>query len=164
MEKRWLETLMTKEAALDFGLDINKLVKVRRKDGTYYVYKEEVSKEMYKKINHEYWVYQKRRQREFEYLEKQGIELLSLDECKENMAIEAKSEDDLEDIAITRLMIEVLQEEINQLSDEERKLMDLVFHTDLSQRKLAEILGVTQKTISNRIKKNIENLKNKLLK
>ena len=34
MEKRWLETLMTKEAALDFGLDINKLVKVRRKDGT----------------------------------------------------------------------------------------------------------------------------------
>lgn len=164
MEKRMLETLMTKEAVDDFGLEVKDLIKVRRRDGTYYVYQEEVSKEVYEEVNREDWMYQKRRQRDFKYLEEQGMQLISLDASMENTDFEAKSEEDLEDIAITRLMLEVLQEEINKFPSEDKKLMDLVFHTDLTQRKLAQILGVSQKTISNRIRKNIEILKNKLLK
>ena len=61
-----LETLMTKEAVKDFGLDVKKLKKVRKRDGTYYVYQEEVSKEVYEEVNREDWKYKKRRQRMFE--------------------------------------------------------------------------------------------------
>ena len=57
-----LETLMTKEAVEDYGLDVNNLIKVRKRDRTYYVYQEEVSKEVYEEVNREDWKYQKRRQ------------------------------------------------------------------------------------------------------
>lgn len=60
MEKRMLETLMTKEAVKDFGLDVNDLIKVRRKDGTFYVYKEEVSEETYKEFMKLEWNYSKK--------------------------------------------------------------------------------------------------------
>lgn len=160
MEKRWLETLMTEEAVIDFGLDINKLTRVRRKDGTYYVYKEEVSKEMYHQANREYWAQQKRNQRKFDYLKEQGMQLISIDKSKDDTNFDIESESDLEEEAITRLMIEVLEEEIKKLPNFDRQLMDLVFHEDLTQRELAKILGVSVWKINNDIKKNKEILKN----
>lgn len=61
-------------------------------------------------------------------------------------------------------MLEVLEEEINKLPEIDRKLMNLVFHTDLTQRQLAEILGMSQGAINGRIKKNKEKLQKKLIK
>ncbi len=162
MEKRWLETLMTKEAALDFGLDINKLVKVRRKDGTYYVYKEEVSKEAYLEVIREERKYQKRRQRMFKKMAEKEETLISLEQSMENTDFEIESEINVEEQAEKHLMLEALADEIEKLPDFDRKLMKLVFHTDLTQRQLAEILGVSVWKINTSIKKNKEILKNNL--
>lgn len=164
MEKRMLETLMTKEAVKDFGLDVNDLIKVIRKDGTFYVYKEEVNEETYKEFMKLEWNYSKKRQRDFDYLNRNEITLLSLDRCKENEGFEVIDDENIEELAETHLMLEVLEEEINKLSEIDRELMNLVFHTDLTQRQLAEILGISQGAINGRIKKNKEKLQKKLIK
>lgn len=164
MEKRMLETLMIKETVKDFGLDVDDLIKVRRKDGTFYVYKEEVSEEIYKEFMKLEWNYSKKRQRDFDYLNRNEITLISLDRCKENEGFEVIEDDNIEELAETHLMLEVLEEEINKLSEIDRKLMNLVFHTDLTQRQLAEILGMSQGAINGRIKKNKEKLQKKLIK
>lgn len=168
MEKRWLETLMTKEAADDFGLDVNDLIKVRRKNGTYFVYKEEVSKEVYEEINREDWKYQKRRQRMFKEMAEDGVSIIPLHEV-EKMKKEDKRksinhfhESEIENMAIKHLMLEALAEEIEKLPDFDRKLMKLVFHSDLTQRQLAKILGVSVWKINTDIEKNKEFLKKRL--
>lgn len=162
MEKRWLETLMTKEAADDFGLDVNDLIKVRRKNGTYYVYKEEVSKEAYLEAIREERKYQKRRQRMFKEMAEKEETLISLEQSMEDTDFEIESEINVEEQAEKHLMLEALAEEIEKLPDFDRKLMKLVFHTDLTQRQLAEILGVSVWKINTSIKKNKEILKNNL--
>lgn len=164
MEKRMLETLMTKDAVKDFGLDVNDLIKVRRKDGTYYVYKEEVSKEIYEEVNREDWMYQKKIQRMFKEMSENGDTLISLDQSKENTNFEVISEINVEEQAEKHLMLEALAEEIEKLPDFDRKLMKLVFHTDLTQRQLADILGISQGAINGRIKKNKKILREKLIK
>ncbi|WP_019133054.1 sigma-70 family RNA polymerase sigma factor [Peptoniphilus obesi] len=164
MEKQELETLMTKEAAIDFGLDVNDLIKVKKKDGTYYVYKEKVSEEDYKKFMQEEWRLRKRRQRDFEYLKNEGMSLLSLDKSLEDINFEVKSDEDLEEIAVTRLMLEVLQDEINNLPKEDKRLMNFIFHTDLTQRQLADIFGVSVWKINTDIKKNKKILRDHLTK
>ena len=168
MEKRWLETLMTKEAADDFGLDVNDLIKVRRKNGTYYVYKEEVSKEVYEEINREDWKYQKRRQRMFKEMAEDGVSIIPLHEVEKMKKEDRRKnvnhfyESEIENMAVKHLMLEALAEEIEKLPDFDRKLMKLVFHSDLTQRQLAEILGVSVWKINTSIKKNKEILKNNL--
>ncbi len=162
MEKRMLETLMTKEAVKDFGLDVNDLIKVRRKDGTYYVYKEEVSKEAYLEVIREERKYQKRRQRMFKKMAEKEETLISLEQSMENTDFEIESEINVEEQAEKHLMLEALADEIEKLPDFDRKLMKLVFHTDLTQRQLAEILGVSVWKINTSIKKNKEILKNNL--
>lgn len=162
MEKRWLETLMTKEAADDFGLDVNDLIKVRRKNGTYYVYKEEVSKEAYLEAIREERKYQKKRQRMFKEMAEKEETLISLEQSMEDTDFEIESEINVEEQAEKHLMLEALAEEIEKLPDFDRKLMKLVFHTDLTQRQLAEILGVSVWKINTSIKKNKEILKNNL--
>lgn len=162
MEKRMLETLMTKEAVKDFGLDVNDLIKVRRKDGTYYVYKEEVSKEAYLEVIREERKYKKRRQRMFKEMAEKEEMLISLEQSMENTDFEIESEINVEEQAEKHLMLEALADEIEKLPDFDRKLMKLVFHTDLTQRQLAEILGVSVWKINTSIKKNKEILKNNL--
>lgn len=155
---------MTKEAALDFGLDINKLVKVRRKDGTYYIYKEEVSKEAYLEVIREERKYQKRRQRMFKEMAEKEETLISLDQIKENIDFEVISEINVEEQAEIHLMLEALADEIEKLPDFDKKLMKLVFHTNLTQRQLADILSISQGAINGRIKKNKKILREKLIK
>lgn len=157
-----LETLMTKEAVKDFGLDVKKLKKVRKRDGTYYVYQEEVSKEVYEEVNREDWKYKKRRQRMFEKMAEKGETLISLEQSMEDTNFEIASEVNVEEQAEKHLRLEALAEEIEKLPDFDRKLMKLDFHTDLTQRQLAEILGVSVWKINTSIKNNIEILKKRL--
>lgn len=164
MEKRMLETLMTKEAVEDFGLDVNNLIKVRKRDRTYYAYQEEVSKEVYEEVNREDWKYQKRRQRMFKKMAEKGEMLISLEQSMEDTDFEIESEINVEEQAEKHLMLEALADEIEKLPKEDRKLMKLVFRTDLTQRQLAEILDLSQGTINGRIKKNIKILKEKLIR
>jgi len=155
---------MSKEVVEDFGLDFKDLIKVRRKDGTYYIYKEEVSKEAYLEVIREERKYQKRRQRMFKEMAEKGEKLISLDQSMENTDFEVMSEINVEEQAEKHLMLEALAKEIEKLPDFDRKLMKLVFHTDLTQRQLAEILGVSQGTIHWRIKKNKKILQEKLIR
>ncbi|MGO3752010.1 MAG: sigma-70 family RNA polymerase sigma factor [Peptoniphilaceae bacterium] len=164
MEKRMLETLMTKEAVEDFGLDVNNLIKVRKRDRTYYAYQEEVSKEVYEEVNREDWKYQKRRQRMFKKMAEKGEMLISLEQSMEDTDFEIESEINVEEQAEKHLMLEALADEIEKLPKEDRKLMKLVFRTDLTQRQLAEILDLSQGAINGRIKKNIKILKEKLIR
>lgn len=162
MEKRMLETLMTKEAVIDFGLDVNDLIKVRRKDGTYYIYKEEVSKEAYLEVIREERKYQKRRQRMFKEMAEKEETLISLEQSMEDTDFEIESEINIEEQAEKHLMLEALADEIEKLPEPDRKLMKLAFRTDLTQRQLAEILGVSVWKINTSIKKNKEILKKRL--
>lgn len=164
MEKRMLETLMTKEAVMDFGLDVNDLIKVRRKDRTYYIYKEEVSKEAYLEVIREERKYQKRRQRMFKKMAEKEETLISLEQSMEDTDFEIESEINVEEQAEKHLMLEALADEIEKLPKQDRKLMKLVFRTDLTQRQLAEILDLSQGAINGRIKKNIKILKEKLIR
>lgn len=164
MEKRMLETLMTKEAVEDFGLDVNNLIKVRKRDRTYYVYQEEVSKEVYEEVNREDWKYQKRRQRMFKKMAEKGEMLISLEQSMDDTDFEIESDINVEEQAEKHLMLEALADEIEKLPKQDRKLMKLVFRTDLTQRQLAEILDLSQGTINGRINKNIKILKEKLIK
>lgn len=164
MEKRMLETLMTKEAVEDFGLDVNDLIKIRKRDRTYYVYQEEVSKEAYEEVNREDWKYQKRRQRMFKTMAEKGEMLISLEQSMEDTDFEIESEINVEEQAEKHLMLDVLADEIEKLPKQDRKLMKLVFRTDLTQRQLAEILDLSQGAINGRIKKNIKILKEKLIR
>lgn len=104
-EKRWLEILLTREAARDFNLDISKLVRVRRNGETLYVYKELISKELYAEVNREEWKLQKRRQRLFQEMKENGETLLSLDASLEDFDFEIPSEVDVEEEAIKHLML-----------------------------------------------------------
>lgn len=164
MEKRMLETLMTKEAVEDFGLDVNNLIKVRKRDQTYYVYQEEVSKEVYEEVNREDWKYQKRRQRMFKTMAEKGEMIISLEQSMEDTDFEIESEINVEEQAEKYLMLDALADEIEKLPKQDRKLMKLVFRTDLTQRQLAEILDLSQGAINGRIKKNIKILKEKLIR
>lgn len=164
MEKRMLETLMTKETVEDFGLDVNNLIKVRKRDRTYYVYQDEVSKEVYEEVNREDWKYQKRRQRMFKKMAEKGEMLISLEQSMDDTDFEIESEINVEEQAEKHLMLEALADEIEKLPKEDRKLMKLVFRTDLTQRQLAEILDLSQGAINGRIKKNIKILKEKLIR
>ena len=159
-----LETLMTKEAVEDFGLDVNNLIKVRKRDRTYYVYQEEVSKEVYEEVNREDWKYQKRRQRMFKKMAEKGEMLISLEQSMDDTDFEIESDINVEEQAEKHLMLEALADEIEKLPKQDRKLMKLVFRTDLTQRQLAEILDLSQGTINGRINKNIKILKEKLIK
>lgn len=118
-----LETLMTKEAVEDFGLDVNNLIKVRKRDRTYYVYQEEVSKEVYEEVNREDWKYQKRRQRMFKKMAEKGEMLISLEQSMEDTAFEIESEINVEEQAEKYLMLEALASEIEKLPKQDRKLM-----------------------------------------
>lgn len=159
-----LETLMTREAVEDFGLDVNNLIKVRKRHRTYYVYQEEVSKEVYEEVNREDWKYQKRRQRMFKKMAEKGEMLISLEQSMEDTDFEIESEINVEEQAEKHLMLEALADEIEKLPKQDRKLMKLVFRTDLTQRQLAEILDLSQGAINGRIKKNIKILKEKLIR
>lgn len=164
MEKRMLETLMTKEAVEDFGLDANNLIKVRKRDRTYYVYREEVSKEAYEIVEREDWEYQKKRQRMLKKMAVRGEVIISLEQSMEDTDFDIASEINVEEQVETHLMLEALADEIEKLPEQDRTLMQLVFRTDLTQRQLAEILGLPQADINERTRKNIKILKEKLIR
>lgn len=159
-----LETLMTKEAVEDFGLDANNLIKVRKRDRTYYVYREEVSKEAYEIVEREDWEYQKKRQRMLKKMAVRGEVIISLEQSMEDTDFDIASEINVEEQVETHLMLEALADEIEKLPEQDRTLMQLVFRTDLTQRQLAEILGLPQADINERTRKNIKILKEKLIR
>ena len=100
----------------------------------------------------------------FKKMAEKGEMLISLEQSMDDTDFEIESEINVEEQAEKHLMLEALADEIEKLPKDDRKLMKLVFRTDLTQRQLAEILDLSQGAINGRIKKNIKILKEKLIR
>ena len=161
-EKRLLETEVTKEAIKELNLDESKIKTVKRGMGFKTYYYEEVDKDLYLKVKRPEWRYNKNRQRTYQAMEKDGVQEISIEENIENFDLEIDSSVDLEEEAIKLLEIEALYEALNSLSDEERKIIQLIFFEEFKERKVAEIIGISQASVNIKKKKILEKLKNEL--
>jgi len=67
------------------------------------------------------------------------------------MGIEISSKDMLVNEALEdKLLLEILIEALDELTDDERKLIDELFFNNKSERRLSKESGIAQKTINNR--------------
>lgn len=161
-DKRFLETEVTKEAIKDLNLDESKIKTVKRGRGYKTYYYEEVDKDLYLKVKRPEWRHNKNRQRTYQAMEKDGVQEISIEENIENFDLEIDSSVDVEEEAIKILEIEALNEALNNLNTEERKIIQLIFFEEFSERKVSEIIGTTQKTINNRKKRILKKLKSEI--
>lgn len=161
-EKRFLETEVTKEAIKDLNLDESKIKTVKRGMGYKNYYYEEVDKDLYLKVKRPEWRHNKNRQRTYQAMEKDGVQEISIEENIENFDLEIDSSVDVEEEAIKILEIEALNEALNSLSEEERKIIQLIFFKEFKERKVAEIIGISQASVNIKKKKILEKLKNEL--
>lgn len=67
--------------------------------------------------------------------------------------------EDLEEIIVRSILIEQMIKAVEHLSSEEKKLIFYYFVSEKSQRECAKILGISQRTVGNRLKKIYEKLK-----
>lgn len=162
-EKRFLETEVTKEAIKELNLDESKIKTVKRGIGFKTYYYEEVDKGLYLKVKRPEWRYNKNRQRTYQAMEKDGVQEISIEENIENFDLEIDSSVDLEEEAIKLLEIEALYEALNGLSEEERKIIQLLFFEEFKERKVAKIIGISQASVNIKKKKILEKLKNELI-
>lgn len=161
-EKRFLETEVTKEAIRDLNLNESKIKTVKRGMGYKTYYFEEVDKDLYIKVKRPEWRSDKNRQRMYQAMEKDGVQEISIEENIEIFDLEIESSVDLEEVAIKLLEIEALYEALNSLSEEERKIIQLIFFEEFKERKVAEIIGISQASVNIKKKKILEKLKNEL--
>ena len=90
----------------------------------------------------------------------------SLDRLLENGADFADETESVEDSAIKKELIEKLREALDELTADERELIDALFFANgdgMTEREYAKISGIPQKTINDRKAKILAKLK-KLLK
>lgn len=67
--------------------------------------------------------------------------------------------EDIEEIIVRSILIEQMIKAVAHLSSEEKKLIFYYFVSEKSQRECAKILGISQRTVGNRLKKIYEKLK-----
>ena len=91
-----------------------------------------------------------------------SIDMLTTDEFNgEDILIDYTQ--DVEAMAVKRMVINKLYESISLLSEHEQKMIQEHFYLNISEVKLSEIYGVNQSTISRRIDRIVNKLK-KLMK
>lgn len=162
-EKRYLETEVTKEAVRELNLDRSKIKTVRRGSVYKTYYYEEVDKDLYLEIKRPEWRTEKRRQRMYDAMEKDGVQEISLEKNFELFNKEIDSSDvDVEEEAMKILEYEALNDALRKLSKEEREIISLLFFKNFTERKAAEIVGISQASINIKKKKILEKLKNEL--
>ena len=61
--------------------------------------------------------------------------------------------EDIEEIIVRSILIEQMIKAVAHLSSEEKKLIFYYFVSEKSQRECAKILGISQRTVGNRLKK-----------
>lgn len=125
-------------------------------DGKYY----EVSKRTYQKLKSDYDHSKMLKEYEAE------VTVLSLDNdtSYEHSLSEVVADPsvNVEDNAIHNVLVEKMRTARNNLSAEERLLLELLFDQNKSQYEAAEITGIPQSTISYRLEKTLKKMRKRM--
>ena len=140
-------------------------------DKKYYIVIDGVKYEVSEDIYHTYYRY-KEKERYFMLVKKRCKTIIedekvifndsdevSLEKLEE-FGIEIKDDFNLEEYVIKNLEIEILKNAINELSNEEHKIILELFYNCKSERKLAKELNCCNVVLHNKKKKNLNKLKN----
>ena len=87
----------------------------------------------------------------------------NIDDAAENFKELMNSKEDIEEIAELNIELKILFKAMKQLSNDELKLISLIYFEDKTERECAEIYDISQKNI-NKKKKRILCKLNKLIK
>ena len=68
----------------------------------------------------------------------------------------------VDEIVEDRLLLEMLVSALDELTDDERNLIDALFYQEKSEREIAENSGITQQAVSKRKAKILKKLKKRL--
>ena len=117
---------------------------------------------LYKDFNNTNELYTKSRSLKEGFIEEVKGLPLSLDKALENSSFEPE---DLEDVFLETsylILLEQLYEVLKSFKEKDMKIMKLHLINEFSQREIAKELGISQKTVSNRIKKLLPQIQEKL--
>lgn len=87
---------------------------------------------------------------------------LSLDVAEEEYDFEVTSIQNTEDIVIYKLLEEAFLEVISEFSERDIKVLKLLFPYEIKEREVAEVVGISQKTVNNIKNKNLPKIQEKL--
>lgn len=127
---------------------------LRTKEGTVV----EVNREIYLE-----W-YQSRRRERYQSERKQRYGVASLEEMQEKGGFPTSAKDSLEDTVIRKLCIEKLYALMEELEEKDAYLLYLLFFEEATIKEAAQLCGCSRKTISNRKKRILKELNEKMKK
>ena len=127
---------------------------LRTKEGTVV----EVNREIYLE-----W-YQSRRRERYQSERKQRYGVASLEEMQEKGGFPTSAKDSLADSVIRTLCIETLYAVMEELEEKDAYLLYLLFFEEATIKEAAELCGCSRKTISNRKKRILKELNEKMKK
>ncbi|MFQ7349020.1 MAG: sigma-70 family RNA polymerase sigma factor [Anaerococcus vaginalis] len=87
---------------------------------------------------------------------------LSLDVAKEEYDFEVTSVKNTEDIVTYKLLEEAFLEVISEFSERDKKVLKLLFLYEMKEREVAEVVGISQKTVNNIKNKHLPKIQEKL--
>lgn len=143
----------------------------------------EVTEEVYKVCARPEWKDKKRIQRAYKRLEKEKTTAdyykqvatikdgfthrayglpLSLEVAMEEASFEPRVDDDTIEIVSYQILLEELLEVLSNLKERDRDIMKLVIVDELDERSVADIVGVSQKTVNNVKKRHFPYIREKL--
>lgn len=127
---------------------------LRTKEGTVV----EVNREIYLE-----W-YQSRRRERYQSERKQRYGVASLEEMQEKGEFPISAKDSLEDAVIRKLCIEKLYAVMEELEEKDAYLLYLLFFEEVTIKEAAQLCGCSRKTVSNRKKRILKELNEKMKK
>lgn len=87
---------------------------------------------------------------------------LSLDVAEEEYDFEVTSVKNTEEIVTYKLLEEAFLEVISEFSERDKKVLKLLFLYEMKEREVAEVVGISQKTVNNIKNKHLPKIQEKL--
>lgn len=87
---------------------------------------------------------------------------LSLDVAEEKYDFEVNSVQNTEDMVVYKLLEEAFLEVISEFSGRDKKVLRLLFLYEMKEREVAEVVGISQKTVNNIKNKHLSKIQEKL--
>lgn len=106
--------------------------------------------------------YQSRRREKYQEERRQKNGVCSLEQLEEKAGTAIPVQDSLEETAIRRMCIEKLREVMNNLPEMDAYLLYLLFFEEVTVKEAAQLCGCSRKTVENRRKRILRELKCKM--
>lgn len=87
---------------------------------------------------------------------------LSLDVAEDKYGFEVASVQNIEDIVAYKLLEGAFLEVISEFSERDKKILKLLFLYEMKEREVAEVVGISQKTVNNIKNKHLPKIQEKL--